>query len=183
VFGSNAILDVKMDKKFSPNENTDSQAVRGLAQSGDAEAQFAVGLAIASGGNKSDYAEAAQWFLKAAEQNHIRAQFNLAIMYWKGEGVARDKTLSRMWMSRAAELGDASAQYELGMRQDRLSQDEKAGAALELKIEAYKWVLLAAAQGYSGSRAGCDAVAMNMSHSGVIEGKRRARAFESGTKS
>jgi uncharacterized protein len=171
-----------MDKNFSPNESTDSQAVRGLAQSGDAEAQFAVGLAIASGGSKSDYAEAAQWYLKAAEQNHIEAQFNLGIMYWKGEGVARDKTLSRMWMGRAAQLGDAGAQYEFGMRQDRLSLDEKAGAALELKIEAYKWVLLAAAQGYSGSETGCDFVAMDMSHAGVIEGKRRARAFKSGSK-
>ena len=169
-----------MSKNFPRSENADFQTVQTLAESGDREAQFAVGLAIANGGSKSDHAEAAQWYLKAAEQSHAQAQLNLGIMYLKGQGVPRDQTLSRIWMSRAANLGDAAAQYEFGMREDRLSMDEKSESALELKIEAYKWVLLAAAQGYSGSETGCEYIAMGMTHSGVIEGKRRARAFESG---
>jgi len=171
-----------MDEKFSPDESADFLTARTLAEGGDPEAQFAVGVAIASGGSKSDYAEAAQWYLKAAEQSHAQAQLNLGMMYLKGKGVPRDKTLSRVWMSRAANLGDAAAQYEFGMWEDRLSMDEKTERALELKIEAYKWVLLAAAQGYSGSETGCEYVAMGMTHSAVTEGKRRARAFESGAK-
>jgi hypothetical protein len=119
--------------------------------------------------------------LKAAEQSHARAQFNLGIMYLKGLGVPRDKRLSQMWMSRAAELGDPGAQYEFGMRQHRLSMD-RAECAPELKIDAYKWLLLAAAQGYCGSETGCDYVSMDMTHSGVIEGKRRARIFKPGRK-
>src|ERR1051326_424148 len=100
-----------MDKEFSQDQDTDSQTVQALAQRGDSEAQFELGAEFANGGNKSDYAEAAQWYLKAAEQSHARAQFNLGIMYLKGLGVPRDKRLSQMWMRRAAELGDAGAQY------------------------------------------------------------------------
>lgn len=136
---------------------------------------------MASSGDKTDYAEAVQWYLKAAEQNHALAQFHLGIMYLKGQGVARDKILSQMWMRRAAELGDASAQYEFGMRQHRLSMDTPEGAQ-ELKIDAYKWLLLAAAQGYSGSDTGCDSVSMDLTHAGVIEGKRRAKIFKPGRK-
>jgi uncharacterized protein len=171
-----------MDKEFSQAQDTDSQTVQTLAQRGDSEAQFELGAEFANRGNKTDYAEAAQWYLKAAEQSHARAQFNLGIMYLKGLGVPRDKRLSQMWMSRAAELGDAGAQYEFGMRQHRLSLDEKSESALELKIDAYKWLLLAAAQDYSGSETGCDYVSMDMTHAGVIEGKRRARIFKPGKK-
>jgi TPR repeat protein len=171
-----------MDKEFSQDPDGDSVSVRALARSGDSEAQFVLGARFANGGNKSDYAEAAQWYLKAAEQNHALAQFNLGIMYLKGQGVRRDKTLSQMWMSRAAELGDAGAQYEFGMRQHRLSMDETGDGASELKIDAYKWLLLAAAQGYNGSETGCDYISLDLTHSGVIEGKRRADIFKPGKK-
>jgi uncharacterized protein len=171
-----------MDKEFSRDQNANAEAVLALAEGGDPEAQFALGLAFAGTGYKSDCAEAAQWYLKAAEQSHPRAQYNLGLMYLKGQGVPRDKALSRLWMSKAAHLGDAGAQYEFGMREHRLSMDENFQGALELKIEAYKWLLLAAAQGHEGSETGCDFVAMDLTHSGVIEGKRRASAFKSGAK-
>jgi TPR repeat protein len=170
-----------MDKRFPWHQDSDVQTVHSLAQSGDSEAQFSLGTMIARSGDRSDYAEAAQWYLKAAEQNHALAQFHLGIMYLKGQGVPRDQTLSQMWMRRAAELGDASAQYEFGMRQHRLSMDTGEGAQ-ELKTDAYKWLLLAAAQGYSGSETGCDFVSMDLTHAGVIEGKRRAKIFKSGGK-
>ncbi len=168
-----------MHKKLSQEPDTSLQAVRTRAESGDPEAQFELGLAFASTGDRFDCAEAAQWFRKAAEQSHAQAQCSLGLMYLKGQGVPRDKALSRLWMSKAANLGDAGAQYEFGMREHRLSMDENSEAALELKIEAYKWLLLAAAQGYGDSEIGCDFVAMDLTHSGVIEGKRRASAFKS----
>ncbi|MCX8500810.1 MAG: hypothetical protein ORO03_03835 [Alphaproteobacteria bacterium] len=34
-----------------------------------------------------DYAQAVSWYRKAAEQGHANAQFNLGIMYGKGQGV------------------------------------------------------------------------------------------------
>jgi hypothetical protein len=168
-----------MDKKLLPDQDTNLHAVRTRAASGDPEAQFEVGLAFASRGDRFDSAEAARWYLKAAEQSHAQAQYNLGLMYLKGHGVPRDKALSRLWMSKAANLGDAGAQYEFGMREHRLSMDENSQDGLELKIEAYKWLLLATAQGYGDSETGCDFVAMDLTHSAVIEGKRRASAFKS----
>jgi TPR repeat protein len=171
-----------MDKEFSKNENANAADVLALAEGGDPDAQFAIAEAFSNSGNMCDCEEAAQWYLKAAEQSHPRAQYNLGIMYLKGLGVPRDKELFRLWMSKAANLGDSGAQYEFGMREHRLSLDSDSEVALELKIEAYKWLLLAASQGYAGSQTGCDAVAMDMTHSAVIEGKRRASVFQSCTK-
>lgn len=177
-FGGNASVNVQVRKVLSKNESDNAEAVLALAENGDPEAQFALGLAFAGTGIRSDCAEAAQWFLKAAQQSHPKAQYNLGVMYLKGQGVPRDKTLSRLWMSKAANLGDAGAQHEFGMREHRLSMDEHSEAALELKIEAYKWLLLAAAQGFPGSENGCNFVAMDLTHSAVIEGRRRADAFK-----
>lgn len=177
-FTRDTTVNVRMDKEFSRDHYYCEQAVRTLAEDGDAEAQFALGLALAGTGDKTDCAQGAQWFLRAAEQNHAQAQYNLGLMYLKGHGVPRDKACSRLWMSKAANLGDASAQYEFGMREHRLSMDESSEIAMELKIEAYKWLLLAAAQGYGDSQIGCDFVAMDLTHAGVIEGKRRASLFK-----
>jgi Sel1 repeat len=171
-----------MDKEFSKNQSASADAVLALAEGGDPDAQFAVAEAFANTAKMYDCEEAAQWYLKAAEQNHPRAQYNLGIMYLKGLGVRRDKELFRFWMSKAANLGDSGAQYEFGMREHRLSLDKDSEVALELKIEAYKWLLLASAQGYAGSQTGCDAVAMDMTHAAVLEGKRRARAFTACTR-
>ena len=57
------------------------------AVGGDAEAQYQLGLQSASS------AEGAQtsvhWFVKAAEQGHALAQFNLGLIYAGGQGVAQ----------------------------------------------------------------------------------------------
>ncbi|MGZ5781634.1 MAG: tetratricopeptide repeat protein, partial [Burkholderiaceae bacterium] len=41
-------------------------------------------------------------------------QFNLGLMYAKGQGVAQDNSLAVSWYSKAAEQGYAHAQYYLG---------------------------------------------------------------------
>src|SRR3989442_2022897 len=78
-----------------------------------------------------------------------------------------------MWIGKAAQLGDAGAQFMLGMRRNRISLAEAPEAALESRIEAYKWVQLAAAQGYGGSQAGGEIVAFGLSHQEGIESRRR----------
>ena len=88
---------------------------------GDAEAQFSLGVKFAREGATQDYAQAAQWYLKAADQSHSLAQFNLGIMYAAGQGVARDEAKSMGWMQKAADLGDAGAQYHVGMKLHRAS--------------------------------------------------------------
>src|SRR5690348_8241893 len=113
-----------MDKEFSKNQTAGADAVLALAEGGNPDAQFAVAEAFANTANMYDCEEAAQWYLKAAEQNHPRAQYHLGLMFLKGRGVPRDHTLFRVWMGRAANLGDAAAQYQFGMREHRLSMDK-----------------------------------------------------------
>src|SRR4051794_7945623 len=65
---------------------------RPLADKGDADAMFNVGILYDNGkGVPHDAAEAARWFRKAAEQGQSKAQFNLAVDYATGEGVAKDE--------------------------------------------------------------------------------------------
>src|SRR5271165_3899376 len=49
-----------------------------------------------------------------AEQGNVIAEYNLGMMYIKGEGVARDIVEGAKWLRKAAEQGNAAAQYDLG---------------------------------------------------------------------
>ncbi len=68
------------------------QALRQAATAGDAGAQFQLGLMYANGqgamgqGVRKDYAEAARWFRKAANQGHADAKYALASMQAREAG-------------------------------------------------------------------------------------------------
>jgi TPR repeat protein len=144
---------------------------------GDADAQFSLGLRFAGEGAAQDYAQAAVWYLKAADQSHALAQFNLGIMYAAGQGVLRNEAISLGWMQKAADLGDAGAQHHIGMKLHRASLEGLAENASESRILAYKWLQLAAAQGYRASEAAWAFVALNMTREDVADGGRRIAAF------
>ena len=162
---------------FSRPQKPAGETTETKAGQGEAEAQFSLGVKFAGEGAAQDYAEAARWYLKAADQSHSLAQFNLAVMYAAGQGVARDEAKSMGWMQRAADLGDAGAQYNIGMKHQRASLDGLPEAAPESRIQAYKWLQLAAAQGYRGSEAAWAFVALGMTHEDVADGNRRIAAF------
>ena len=147
------------------------------ADDGDAEVQFRRGLGFAREGAAQDYAQALVWYQRAAEQSHSLAQFNLAQMYAEGQGVPRNEAQSRLWMQRSAELGDAGAQHSMGMHFHRASVQGRREAAPESRIQAYKWLQLAAAQGYRGSAAASGFVTLHMTREDVTEAKRRVAAF------
>ena len=89
---------------------------RPLAEQGDAEAQYNLGVMYDNGrGVPEDDGQAAFWYRKAAEQGHAEAQFNLGVMYADGEGVPEDDVQAAFWFRKAAEQGDAEAQYNLGV--------------------------------------------------------------------
>lgn len=59
-----------------------------LDETGDAEAQYQMGLVYENGsGVKQDHAAAAEWYRKAAEQGHAIAQYFLGFLYEIGKGV------------------------------------------------------------------------------------------------
>ncbi len=56
-----------------------------------------------------------KWYRRAAEQGDAKAQFNLGIMYKKGQGVPQDYAEAIRWYRKAAEQGHAGAQTALGI--------------------------------------------------------------------
>jgi TPR repeat protein len=89
-----------------------------------------------------DFAEAAKWFRKAAEQGNADAQFKLGTMYDNGQGVPRDYAEATKWFRKAAEQGVVAAQYNLG-----LMYSSGQGVPQDF-IEAAKWYGKAAEQGH-----------------------------------
>lgn len=79
-----------------------------LAEQGNAEAQYYVARIYANGmgGIEPDYAQAAQWYQKAAQQEYGPAQQELGYLYEQGLGVQRDATLALNLQRKAAGLGD-----------------------------------------------------------------------------
>ena len=145
----------------------------------DAEAQFSMGVKFANGeGATQDYVQAAEWYLKAADQRHSLAQYNLGIMYAHGQGVTPDAARSAMWFGKAAQAGDAGAQFYLGNRCQRASLGRVREQVSESMIEAYKWYRLAAAQGYLGSEMAYATLSLNMTREDVAAGNRRFAEFE-----
>lgn len=89
---------------------------RPLAEAGNRDAQFNLGLAYENGlGVPADGAEAARWYRRAAEQDDRQAQAYLAEMYAKGLGIPRDDIEALHWYRRAAERGHAAAQHNVGL--------------------------------------------------------------------
>ena len=59
---------------------------------------------------------ALHWFHQAAKSNHLEAMFNLALCYEQGVGVEINHRKAFSFYKRAAELGDAFAQCNIGVR-------------------------------------------------------------------
>ncbi|VUS91107.1 SEL1-like repeat protein [Klebsiella huaxiensis] len=81
------------------------------AEQGDIEACFSIGKMYYGGfGVLQDESQAMHWYLRAAEQGLVPAQYHLAQLYER----KRNNNAAFQWYSRAAEQGHASAQYALG---------------------------------------------------------------------
>ncbi len=95
---------------------TDLQKWQGLAEQGNAKAQFYLGLSYDNGeGIPKDDGQAVFWYRKAAERGVAEAQFNLGVMHYYGEGIPKDDGQAVFWYRKAAEQGVAEAQFNLGV--------------------------------------------------------------------
>jgi tetratricopeptide (TPR) repeat protein len=113
------------------------------AEKGDAHSQYLLGCYYHIGeGVPKDYAEAAKWLRKAAEQGHAAAQFSLGgVCYANGLGVPKDYAEMVKWWRKAAEQGHATAQRGLG-----ICYSNGQGVQQDY-VEAVKWYRKAAEQG------------------------------------
>jgi len=66
-----------------------------------------------------DYATVLREWKPLAEQGNARAQHNLGLMYYNGQGVPKDHETAVKWFTLAAEQGDADAQYNLEILQNK----------------------------------------------------------------
>jgi uncharacterized protein len=184
--------------------------LRAKAEKGDAESQNKLGRTFFSGtlGVETNYAEAVQWFRKAAEQNYAPAQNLLGVSYHKGFGVAKDEAKAAKWFRKAAEQNNAHAQCDLGVcyaHGQGVAKDYAEAATWFRKaaeqnfadaqnglgncyfngkgvakdnVEAYKWTLLAAAQGNEEAKKSKIALESLMTREQIEEGQKRARDFK-----
>ena len=73
---------------------------RKAAEQGNADAQLNLGAMLDKGqGVAQDYAEAAKWWRRAAEQDSL-AQRNLGWHYARGDGLPQDFVQAYMWLAR-----------------------------------------------------------------------------------
>jgi len=159
------------------NSSPAQETNQSRAEGGNANAQFFVGLRYASGNQGADFAHAIEWYLKAANQNHILAQFNLGVMYSIGQGVLPNERQAEIWFYRAAHQQDPGAQYNLGMSRYRVSFKDAQRQRNEAIIEAYKWFSLAAGLGYKDSDLMRDTISLKMNRQDLAEGSRRVNEF------
>lgn len=90
-----------------------------------------------------DYAKAATLYTLLAGKGNAVAQFNLGMMYAKGQHVPKNGKESIQWYLLAAEQGYAAAQFELGMLHLQ-------GSALPQDYtKAQQWIRMAAEQKYA----------------------------------
>ena len=89
-----------------------------------------------------DYRTALREWQPLAEEGNPEACYQLAILYYRGEGVLQDYAEAAKWFEMAANGGDPDAQYNLG-----LMYANAQGVSKDL-VRAHLWFTLAAA-GYA----------------------------------
>ncbi len=108
-------------------------------------------------GVDEDYAEAAKWYRKAAEQGNADAQCQLGFMCDFGHGLPKNHAEAVWWYREAAEQGDANGQFNLGLKysmgQGVLQDMGKAvtwfgKAAEQGNVDAQSWLGLAYCNGW-----------------------------------
>ena len=120
----------------------DVQKLLPLAEQGDANAQFRLGLMYRDGQSVlQDYKTALTWFKLAAAQEHADAQLILGLIYRDGEIVPQDYKSALKWFKRAAAQGHAFAQWMISsmyINEEGLPRDF---------IYAHMWLNIAASSG------------------------------------
>ena len=146
----------KVDNNMTVEEmvsliNSDNQkgleTVRGIANSGNADAQLLVGIMYHMGiAGEEHQSDAAYYFRMAAEQGLASAQTNLGKCYLAGDGVPEDDKKAFEWFEKAASQGDAEGQFQLGRCYEEGWGTEK------IENLAYQYYSKSANQGYANAQ-------------------------------
>ncbi len=95
------------DAYLRGNYATALSELRPLAEQGNADAQYNLGLMYDKGyGVPQNYVQTRQWYEKAAAQGLADAQFSLGVLHRKGHSVAQDFVQAHMWFNLSAANGE-----------------------------------------------------------------------------
>jgi SH3-like domain-containing protein len=120
---------------------------RRLAAEGNADAQYALGVAYFKGeGVSRDLNNSMKWFEQAANSGNVQAMFNLGAAYWEGNGTRQSYAEAVQWWEKSATAGQSAAQYNLG-----LAYYLGKGAEQDLD-QALKWIRQSAENGHDGAQ-------------------------------
>jgi localization factor PodJL len=179
-------------------------SIEQAAQRGDGVAQYELALQRLAAGQSAD---GVQLLRRSADAGVAMAQYRLAKLYERGEGVPADLTQARQWTERAAASGNKRAMHDLGVyfaRGEGAPLDEAAAfrwfrQAAELGVadsqynlgvlyqqgrgvgaspsEAEFWFLVAARQGDEDAAARAHALEAQLTPQQIEEARARAQAF------
>ena len=111
------------------------------AAAGDPEAQFSLGKNYEAGrsGLKQDYAIAASWYQKSADQGNAYAQASLGILYHSGKGLPHDDVRSEMWLIISADHVDKGDRDTIIEMRDSVARHLTAQQVAEAQKLAREW--------------------------------------------
>lgn len=117
-----------------------------LANSGDSEAQFVMGMLLAETPGHVDEGGALNALINSAKQGYPDAQANLGVIYQNGKlKTAQDLDRAGYWFRMASENGDAKGQFWLGCYYQfgwgGFAKDENKAAILFSKADAGHYTL------------------------------------------
>jgi len=137
------------------------------------QAELGNDLYFGNHGVPQDYEEAAVWYRKAAERDHVDAQATLAYQYLEGLGVEKDEHEAYAWYREAALKGHPSAQGNLGYLYGEgrgTDQDD---------IKAYAWSVLASENGYGPAERNKEVYLDRLSNQQRLQSLNEIRRLES----
>ena len=119
--------------------------------------------------HRGDFATALREFTPLAEQGFASAQYNLGLMYRRGEGVPQDDKTAAKWYTLAAEQENANAQSNLGVMYAEVE------GVLQDYVYAHMWFNIAASSGEQNAPENRDLVAERMTPSQIERAQDLAR--------
>jgi GAF domain/Sel1 repeat/PilZ domain len=131
------------DRQIQAKSLTD---LRSLADQGDAEAQYQMGVRYDEGESvPKDDKQAVQWFQRAADQGHVDAQAHLGAYYWAGRGVPEDLSKAYMWSMIALAGGDDNSKSRLEGLASQMTRSQVSTA----RQQAEEWIRIHSQQAKS----------------------------------
>jgi hypothetical protein len=152
------------------DSETAVRLLRPLAEQGDVEAQYHLGVVTYIRG---DNETAVRLLRPLAERGHAGAQYHLGTRYFTGAGVPQDYAEALKWFRLSADQGNPDGQGALG------SMYYMGKGVPQDYVLAHMWFNLSAARGGSAERR--DSILHQMTREQIAEAQKLAREWRPGT--